>query len=895
MPEHQHMYPRLLAKLTAFCHARAWLVIAASLLSTAACLQYIASHMAVSTDFDALLSHQLSFARNHASLEKAFPRHNDTVIVVIDGDTADLSTYAERTFTAWLAWHPDVAKHFFDPGGNTFFRKNGLLYLSPKELDAVSDRLTAMQPVLSQLARDASLPGMAKLTSDALDHDMSDAPDEATTLARMFDAWRASITAVSEHRFFIFPWREIMAGNADVMHARRHIIEVTPRMDADAIQPAAHAIEAIQRAIHELGLTPEHGIRVRLTGSAMLDYVQLQGSMHAAGLATSVAGALILLLLFMAFRNFRMVLAVTLTLTLSLIWTTAFALYATAPLNVISISFAVLFIGMGVDFGIQFGMHSLRQSARGADAITAIRHTAAGQGVAMTVSACAAAAGFLSFTPTAYKGLADLGIIAGGGMALALATTLTVLPALMGLIHLPAARHAAEMPPNHLSHEDSYRNGLYHNNLAGWISAHAGIIVGTVIIIASAAILPAMHLSFDFNPLHLLDADEPAVKTFKDLAKASKASPYAIEILAKDQNSADKLAASLTHQSSVARVVTLSSLIPGHQDEKLDAIEELTMLLPPFTLDVATYTASSPEAIRIALAQTVRTLDTYNRSHADKPITSHIRALSHSISKFLRHASDNMLLTLEKTLLQGLVRQIRLLATSLTPDTISMRQLPPSLKHRFLAADGHQLIQVYSKLDLDKPGNMERFVHQVQRLAPHASGDPVMMVAGGYAVATAFRQASAITFVFVALLLAFSLKSLRYCVGVLIPLLLATLLTAAAMDISGITLNLANVIVAPLLAGLGVSYGIYMALRQRREGMDGLFASATPQAILFSALTTLCSFGSMAISGDTAMHSLGITLTIALSVTLVCVLVVQPALLSVSNPLKNAGVAMMKE
>ena len=876
----------MLSKLAAFCHARAWLVFAASLLLTAACAQYIVSHMAVSTDFDALLSHKLAFAKNHTAMEKAFPRHNDTVVVVIDGHTSDATAYAAHTFTAWLARHPEIANRFFDPGGDAFFQKNGLLYLSPKELDAVSDRLAAMQPVLSQLARNMSLPGMAKLTRDALDHDMSDAPDESITLARMFDAWRAAMAAVSQHRFFIFPWRDIMAGDTDAMASHRRIVEVTPRMDTDAIQPAGDAIRAMQQAIPALGLTPDHGIRVRLTGSAMLDYVQLQGSMRAAGLATSLAGLLILLLLFMAFRNIRMVLAVTLTLGMALIWTTAFALYATAPLNVISISFAVLFIGMGVDFGIQFGMHSLRQSSHGAHAIAAIRHTASGQGVAMTVSACAAAAGFLSFTPTTYKGLADLGIIAGGGMALALAATLTVLPALMGLMHLPEMRHSAGTLPNDLSNENSYGN-----NLAGWISTHARAIIGTAIIIAGAAILPAMHLSFDFNPLHLLDADEPAVKTLKDLTKASGASPYAIEILAKEQNSAEKLATSLTRQNSVARVVTLSSLVPEHQIEKLDAIEELTMLLPPFTLNVTAYTPSSPEAIRAALAQTARSLDAYSRSHADNPTIPHIQGLSHSIRKFLRHASDDMLLTLEKTLIQGLVRQIRLLVVSLTPDTISTKQLPPSLKQRFIAPDGRRLIQVYSTLNLDDPGNMKRFVHQVQRLAPRASGDPVMMVAGGHAVAMAFRQASTIALVLVAILLAISLKSLRYCIGVLIPLLLATLLTAAAMDISGITLNLANVIVAPLLAGLGVSYGIYMALRQRREGMHGLFVSATPQAILFSALTTLCSFGSMAISGDTAMHSLGITLTIALSAVLVCVIVVQPALLFLFKPNRNPTLA----
>ncbi len=846
--------------------------------------------MAVSTDFNALLSQKLPFAKNHAALEKAFPRHNDTVLVVIDGDTTDLAAYAARTFASWLTRHPGVADQFYDPGESTFFQKNGLLYLSQKELDSVSSRLISMQPVLSQLALDTSLPGMEKLIREALDHGLSDTPGEAIILARMFDAWRAAITAVEQHRFFIFPWRSIMAGDTGAMASHRRMIEVTPRMDTDAIQPAARTIEAIQKAILTLGLTPDHGIHVRLTGSAMLDYVQLQGSMRAAGLATSLASALILLLLFIALRNIRMLLAVTMTLAISLIWTTAFALFATAPLNVISISFAVLFIGMGVDFGIQFGMHSQRQSARGASAADAIRRTAAGQGAAMTVSATAAAAGFLAFTPTAYKGLADLGIIAGGGMVLALAATLTVLPALMGLMRLPDTRHKVGVPSDCPDEEGLENPPLehghsYHSHLAIWFSAHARIVTGAAIVIACLAIFPAIHLTFDFNPLHLLNANEPAVKTFKDLAKASKASPYAIEILAKDSGNAERLAASLRRQSSVAHVITLNSMVPDHQSEKLATIEDLTMILPPFTLDMAKYTASSPIAIEVALTRTARILEVYTRDHIGTKLASHADALSRSINNFLHRSThdDGMQLALEKMLMQGLAQQIHRLAASLTPETITVDNLPQSLKRRFLASHGRRLIQVYSKLNLDKPDNMERFVRQIQRLAPRASGDPVMMVAGGHAVALAFRQASTIAFVFVAILLVFSLRSLRYCIGVLAPLLLATLLTAAAMDLLGMSLNLANVIVAPLLAGLGVSYGIYMAIRQRMEGIGGLFASATPQAVLFSALTTLCSFGSLAISGDKAMTSLGVTLTIALSVVLVCVLVVQPALLSLSS------------
>jgi len=864
--------PRLLSALAGFCHVRGGIVAAGALLLTALCLQFILTHTAVSTDFNALLSDKLPFAKNQALLEQAFPRHNDTVILVIDGDTADLAEYTVHAMTAWLSRHPGVADHFSERGGSAFFRKNGLLYLSPEDLEDVAGRLAGMQPVLARLAMNTTLPGLAGLIGDALGPDGSGMADQRATLVRLFEAWRSAMRAVEQHRFFVFPWREIMAGDASVLAARRRMIEVTPHTDHDAIQPAAGSIESIRQAITALGLTPAHGIRIRLTGSAMLDYVQLEGAMQAAGLATLLASALILVLLFAALRNARMVLAITLTLAMSLIWTAAFALYATAPLNVISISFAVLFVGMGVDFGIQFGMHCRREAGKGRSATTAVRRATAWLGAAMTLSATAAAAGFLSFTPTAYKGLADLGVIAGAGMALALAATFTLLPALMGLMHLPVTR------PLTKTTRGTPRPGLP----AAWISAHARTIAGAALISAGAALIPAMHLAFDFNPLHLLDTNEPAVKTFRDLAKESGTSPYAIEILAPDQAGAEQLAASLRRRNNVARVLTLGSFVPGDQTEKLAIIHDLAMLMPPFTLQVTKAVPSSSAAIAAALTRMVHVLDEYARRHARNPLAPRAGALSRGIRDFLRHSSGDTgaLPALEKVLTQGLARQIRMLATALEAEEINIHTLPASLTRRFLAADGPALVKVYSSLDLDDAGNMERFVRQTRLIAPNAGGDPVMMVAGGHAVALAFRQASMLAFVFVAILLAFSLRSARYCTGVLAPLLLAVLLTAAVMELLGIPLNLANVIVAPLLAGLGVSYGIYLALRQRMEGIHGLFASATPRAVLFSALTTLCSFGSLAISGDTAMACLGITLTIALAAVLVCVLIVQPALLS---------------
>jgi len=401
-----------------------------------------------------------------------------------------------------------------------------------------------------------------------------------------------------------------------------------------------------------------------------------------------------------------------------------------------------------------------------------------------------------------------------------------------------------------------------------------------VAVLVLLSLVPAMHLHFDFNPLHLLDANNPAFRAFQSLASESKASPYSIDILQPDLAHADKLAEKIGKQDTVARVLTVSSLIPDNQAKKLAILDDLNLVMPAFTLRAGSVPPSGPATIAAALGRLQKSLEDYSQRAGNKDLASHASLLSRKLAGFLQQDGNDAqaLERLDHDLTGGLVARINALSTALSPQRISIKDLPSGLKSRFLAADGQARVQVFSRLNLDKPGNMQRFVRQIQALAPQATGDPVMMVEGGATVAHAFGQASLLAFAFVAVLLIVSLGSLRDCFEVLLPLLLAALFTAAIMGVDGMSLNLANIIVLPLLAGLGVSYGIYLALGQREAGLRGLFASATPRAVLFSGLTTLCSFGSMAVSGDTAMMMLGKTLAIALGCMLFSVLIVQPAI-----------------
>ncbi|MBT6116506.1 MAG: MMPL family transporter, partial [Rhodospirillaceae bacterium] len=207
--------------------------------------------------------------------------------------------------------------------------------------------------------------------------------------------------------------------------------------------------------------------------------------------------------------------------------------------------------------------------------------------------------------------------------------------------------------------------------------------------------------------------------------------------------------------------------------------------------------------------------------------------------------------------------------------------MPLSLLRRYVAENGLSRVEVEPAEDIMDPGALRRFVGAVRTVAPDATGSPVLLLEAGDAVTGAMRQATVTALVVIALLLVVLLRSLRDTLLVLAPLLLAGALTGAASVLFSLPFNYANVIVLPLLLGLGVASGIHLVFRARDEGMGRpLLSTSTPRAVVFSALTTMASFGSLVVSSHKGTASMGELLTVAIGFTLLSTLVVLPALLA---------------
>lgn len=862
-----NMFRRTLARWVETMARLAPVVVALAVASAAAGVYYAATHLSMFTDTTDLLSKNLPFRANYDDFRKAFPQFSDNIAIVIDGDNADVVHRASSEISARLRAEPALFPYVFDPVDDPFFVRNGLLFLDVDALSELSTRIATAQPLLGTLAKDTSLRGLFNVLGLAAEA-IANGDAEPTTLANVLPEIQNAVTARIDGKPFLLSWRKMMAGkeSADDL---RHIIVVQPKLDYSTLQPAHAAMVHIRNVAAEVQPMGGSQVRVRLTGAAALQDEELQSVSRGAGYAGGLSLVLVTALLVIGLRSTRLVLASFITLVIGLAWAAAFAAVGVGHLNLISVTFAVLFIGVGVDFGIQFCLRYGEAIAGGDDTIKALRNTAIGVGGALTLAAGTAAIGFFSFVPTAYVGLSELGIIAGFSMFIAWFANLTVLPALLALLPLDPARAKMHAPGLHSDEEPTLTFVLRHP---------VTITVGALLLgLGGLALIP--RATFDFNPLHLNDPTTESVKTFHDLIKWDPSSAYTISALAPNLGAANELAATLAKLPEVADTRTLADFVPDKQDEKLSIVQNMALFLFP-VFQVGKPLPPPDTAAREAATKSFRAkLDLLAKSPRAGALTEPARRLSESLGKLVETRGASGLVDLDNSLLATLPSRLKQLKESLDPEKITLDNLPADLRAREITSDGRALVTVVPAGDMGVNANLRRFVTAVERVAPDATDNPVVLLAAGDAVVRSFEEAAVYSAAGILILLFFVMRSVVDTIFVLTPLALAAVLTVAFTVIVRLQFNFANIIALPLLLSLGVGYGIYLVLRHRAiADVAELLATNTPRAVLFSALTTMCSFGTLAVSHHRGTRSMGILLTVALTLALVCTLIVLPAI-----------------
>jgi len=858
----------LASRLAEFARRRAGAVAAVVLALVAASALLVVFRLSLNTDIEDMLPRDIGWRRDELALDRAFPQNANLLTIVIDGATGEAADRAAAALAARLKAEPELFSHVRRPDGGPFFDRNGLLYLSNDELQSISQQLVAAQPVIGSLAQDPSLRGLF----DALTLFLSGVERGDVGLDKL-DPTLAVLAGAVDGVLAGHPkplaWGELLTGVKPDPHELRRFILAKPALDYAALEPGAKATAEVRRLAAELHLTPDNGVRVRITGPVALGDEQFATLRDSAVQSTLLSLGSACLILFAAVRSLRLVAAILATLAAGLVLTAGFAAAAIGSLNLISVAFGVLFIGLGVDFSIQFSIRYRDRRHRDGEHAAALRDAARSIGPSLALAAGATAIGFFAFVPTDYIGVRELGWIAGAGMIIAIALNFTLLPALLTLL-----RPRGEPEPVGFVRALPLDRALIRRRNAVRLAA---------LILAAGGIALLPQIDFDFDPLDLKNPHSESVATARDLMRDPTTSPYAAEILAPSLDAAKRLADRLGALPEVAQAVTAASYIPEDQETKLAAIGDLSLLLGPTLTPPATALPPTPEA---ALAALAACRDALRRAAATAGADPAAARLADALDRAAARGPA-IVPPLRRALLTGLPDRLEKLAISLQAGPVTLDTLPPEIRDDWIAADGRARVEVFPKGDARDPKVLERFIAAVRTLAPNATGMPVTILESGKTITGAFIEAGLIAVAAITVLLAAVLRRLRDVATVIAPLLLAAILTLAIMVLAGLRLNYANIIALPLLLGIGVAFDIYFVMNWR-AGTSHHLQSSTARAVLFSALTTMCAFGSLALSSDPGTAAMGALLTISLACTLFCTLVVLPALLGPAATDRNS-------
>ncbi|MFY9836067.1 MAG: MMPL family transporter, partial [Xanthobacteraceae bacterium] len=759
--------------IVGFCIRRAPLIVAMAAILGLGSAAYVERHFAVNSNVHKLLSANLPWVKRDAAYMAAFPQQADSILAVVTAPTPEFAGVAAAALAAKLTPQKSKFHAVSANQSSPYFARESLLYLSPEDLQARMDALSQAAPLLRTLASDPSLRGLSHTLSLALGG-LQSGRFTLDQTAQTLDAVAAPIERILAGKPAAFSWQVLLANTPVAPEDLISLVNIWPVLDYGAIEPGQRATAAVRKAVEDAKLQSSYDATVLLTGTVPLADQQLSTLHQDVGLNFGLTGIIIVTVLWLGLRSMRIVAAACLSILIGLVITAAAGLALAGAFNPISIAFAVLFVGLGADFAIQFSMRYRAQRHEKVDLKSALVETARLVGAPLTLAALAAAAGFLSFVPTDYRGVAELGMIAGCGMVVAYVASLTLLPVLLWYCDPPAE-------PEPLGYA-----GLA--SVDRFLQRHRVLIVAATSIVALAGLPFLFQLQFNFDPNSLQNANaEPLVAL-----RVLNSNPRIVI------NSADTLTTPADAPAVVKAVFALpevggtrnlDSFIPADQDTKIKIIAGAAGVIDP-ALNAPKAAPPSDSDDVAAMRTAVKDLQATTSEGgglggaAAARLTKALDALASAGPDLRQKAASVFIAPLQIDLQQ--------LQASLHPQTVTRSDLPPDLVREWMTPTGLMRTEILPKGNANDIATIRTFAEAVLKVVPDATGVGIEVYEWGRTVTDAFIKAGIIAICSIAVLLFIVLRRIGDVLLTLIPLLVAAAVTLEICGLTGLQINYAN-------------------------------------------------------------------------------------------------------
>lgn len=805
-------------------------------------LFYAYENIVIVTDTDKLISNELLFKKKQKELRDKFPILSNNIVIVLESKDDKLLQIKTNEILKELEKNSERLDFFFSPNYEEFYKKNSLLLVNENKRDEIINELYKRQPFISEIINNPRLAGLNNLLDLSIRDLYNDSsPEKQKLIKELNDTFLIFNKSLSEKNKVA--WKEVFSD--DIL---RNFIFL--KISDDTLLNNEFSI--LYRLLSEYHNKSDNKLKVSFTGGLALDYEEADSVVKGASKAGFLSILVVFIILFLAFRNLILIAFLVITIILGLLITLGLTTFFIGSLNIISVAFAVLFIGISVDFGIQFCLRSFENKNFSPKNI---QLTVKNISFSLLIVSITSIIGFLSFIPTDYKGLSELGVISSIGLIVGLMANIIFLPSCCIMF-------------NKKIKSISVSKKLFFYEVHKVISKKSNYFLIFLVFVLSSGIFFMRDINFDSDPMKLKDQNSQSVILALKLMEQNPSSDYTISVFKKEIE--NKKIEELLRNDIIKNIFRLNSL--EFSDEIKDELEYLNFL---YKKKKSYFFSDYSELKKLKqILNKVINLEI-------KPISVNAELLLKKLEKINSSEDFKKVQNLWFENFDELFLDITEL---INIDPNASENIPELFMKRYISEDGYERFEVIPAKNLQNQENLSEFVTFVKSHFPEATGMPIIQFEAGNVVVNSFIFALTISVFFLLIFTYLIFRKLKIVLLCILPLIFSVIFASILMRLFEIDLNFANMISLPLLFSLGTSYSIYILKRSvDLRSIDKTLKSSTPNAVFFSGLTTIGSFAMLSFSSHNGTSSMGILLFISLFSALFSCLIILPVMIKKIN------------
>ncbi|MDC0945946.1 MMPL family transporter [Nitrospinaceae bacterium] len=846
-----------------------------------------------------LVAKGLPYVKLYEEYRAQFEDLEGMVIVAESESPEKMAKFAE-ILAAKLKVRPDLFSQVIYKFDTSYFRSRFLLYLDPPDLESLQTKLEEHQnfiesvnaspglnPLLNEINREISSGMVDSLMTDFLggdDAEEEEKKNEKNDLNLLIRIIKEMNRSLKKNYHYKSPWQSLFNSGEESLREKGYLVSknekllfilAVPNEDETSFTGYKDSVYSARELIAEVK-KDFPSISVGLTGEDVISTDEMITTQKDVELASKIALGGVALLFIIAFKGIVKPLLAVFSLLIALAWSLGFTSLTVGHLNILSVVFTTILIGLGIDFGIHILERYKEERKEGDDISTALQKTLQGTGQGNFSGAITTAMAFGAMVLTDFIGIVELGWIAGWGILFCMIAMVLLLPALVIL-------------------EEKWRKPVYTKSIEkpitasiSWIDrffSHYKLIITACCFLVLVSSLALRTAHFDYNLLNLQTKGTEAVKYEMRILENAGRSAWSAAMLADTLEEVRQKETQLKTLPTIENVESIAAMVPKHQEENLQYVREN---LSPLLSEL--YVEEDDESFSLkALTKTLKRIRFKLQGREGKE--DKVAQAAREIDEFFKEV-ESVEEDLAEAQLQEFSEELFVdyrglmadLKKNAEPKLVEISKIPKSLRDRYISKQGKYLITIFPSVDIWNLDERNRYLKDLRSVDANVTGSSVHMfnstrlMTEGYINGGIYAMTAIIIYVFIVF------RNPRTVFFILLPVIAGSIWTLGIMELTGLKLNMANLVILPLILGIGVVNGIHITHRYREEKDKNsvVLGKSTGQAVILSSLTTMIGFGSMMVADHYGVFSLGLVLTLGVFCCLVASITFLPALLKLS-------------